>query len=81
ANFEFNLNDILAKLCYGRILSPSSKIATYEFSKTLIQPPDFNSHQVYRALDVLSKYSDQIQSQLYHNSLALSKRKQTSANC
>ena len=75
SRFTFDLSDILAKLCYGRILHPASKIATYEFSKTLLEGPNFNEHQVYRALDVLSEHFDDIQAELYQNSLALGKRK------
>lgn len=74
AKFKFNLNDILAKLCYGRILCPSSKIKTYDFSKTLLEQPEFKQHQIYRALDVLAEHSDDIQAGLYKNSFALGKR-------
>lgn len=74
ARFDFNLNDILAKLCYGRILSPSSKMKTYDFSKTLLEQPEFEQHQIYRALDILAEHSDDIQAGLYKNSLALGKR-------
>lgn len=33
SKFTFNLSDILAKLCYGRILHPSSKQKTFRFSQ------------------------------------------------
>ena len=74
SNFEYNLCDILQKLCYGRILEPSSKSGTYEYAKTLLEQPDFEPHHIYRALSVLSKYSDMIQSELYKKSLKLGKR-------
>lgn len=74
SRFEFDLNAILSRLCYGRVLHPASKSATYTFSKTLLEPPGFDEHQIYRALDVLAQHSDQIQSQLYKNSRALGKR-------
>jgi transposase len=75
SSFDFNLCDILQKLCYGRILYPSSKVSTYEFSKTLLEQPDFEQHHIYRALDVLSQNFDFIQSELYQNSLKLGNRK------
>lgn len=73
--FDFNLSDILQKLCYGRVLHPASKVSTYEFSKTLLEQPDFDQHQIYRALDVLAQNFDFIQSALYQNSLRLGERK------
>lgn len=61
--FEYDLNDILSRLVYGRILSPSSKMSTMEYSKTLLEKPHFELHQIYRALEILAKESDFIQSQ------------------
>jgi transposase len=72
--FEYNLDSILSRLVYGRILLPSSKLSTYEFSSELLEPPDFELHQVYRALEVIAKETDFIQASLYRNSLAFSKR-------
>ena len=62
------------RLIYGRILFPSSKLSTYELSSELLEPPDFELHQIYRALEVIAKETDFIQSSLYQNSLLLSKR-------
>lgn len=75
ADFSFNLSDILQKLCYGRILDPRSKVGTFEFSKKLLQQPDFEVHQMYRALDVFADNFDDIQAKLYQNTLKLGKRK------
>lgn len=72
--FTFNLDSILSRLVYGRIIFPSSKLATYELSSRFIEQPDFDIQHVYRALDVISKETDFIQSELYKNSLKLSKR-------
>lgn len=72
--FTFHLDSILSRLIYGRILFPSSKINTFELSKTLLEPPNFELQHVYRALEVIAKESDFIQAQLYKNSLAVSKR-------
>lgn len=72
--FEYNLDSILSRLLYGRILFPSSKLSTYELSSKLIEPPDFELHQIYRALEVIAKEADFIQSSLYQNSLSISRR-------
>jgi transposase len=72
--FEYNLDSILSRLLYGRILFPSSKLSTYELSSELLEASDFELHQVYRALEVIAKETDFIQSSLYKNSLMLSKR-------
>jgi transposase len=72
--FTYNLDSILSRLIYGRILFPSSKLNTYQLSKTLLEQPDFELQHIYRALEVISKESDFIQSELYKNSLAISKR-------
>lgn len=72
--FEYSLDSILSRLLYGRILFPSSKLSTYELSSELLEPPGFELHQIYRALEVIAKETDFIQSSLYQNSLSFSKR-------
>ena len=72
--FDFDLDSILSRLIYGRVIFPSSKLATYELSKRFIQQPNFDLHQIYRALEVLAKETDFIQYSLYENSLKVSKR-------
>jgi transposase len=74
SGFEYALNDILQKLCYGRILEPTSKAGTYSFSKTLLEQPTFDQHHVYRSLNVLSENFDYIQSELFKNSLKVMQR-------
>lgn len=74
-SFEYNLNSILSRLLYGRILFPSSKLSTFQQSQKLLEQPDFELHDVYRALSVIAQESDFIQSELYKNSLKISKRK------
>jgi transposase len=72
--FDFDINSILSRLIYGRVIFPSSKLATYELSKKFIEQPTFDLHQIYRALEVIAKETDFIQSSLYENSLKVSKR-------
>ena len=72
--FDYDLNSILSRLVYSRIIYPSSKLATFELSKKYIEQPNFELHDIYRALEVIAKETDFIQSELYKNSLKLSKR-------
>lgn len=73
-SFSYDLNAILSRLVYGRILFPSSKLSCFEQSSKFIEQPSFDSHQIYRALSVLSEESDYIQAQLYKNSAKVLKR-------
>jgi len=72
--FKYDLNDILSKLIYSRIIYPSSKLKTLELSKKFIEQPNFEYQHILRSLEVIAKESDFIQSQLYKNSLKYSKR-------
>lgn len=72
--FKFDLQDILAKLVYGRILFPDSKLSTWAQSQLFIERPKFELEDIYRSLSVLARESDLIQSQLYRNSLKLAPR-------
>lgn len=74
-SFEYNLDAILSRLIYGRIIFPSSKLSTSDLSKRFLEQPDFDFHQVYRALSVIAEESDFIQKELYLNSLKYSNRK------
>jgi transposase len=66
--FTYNLDSILSRLIYGRIIFPSSKLATCELSRNFIEQPDFELQHIYRALEILSQEMDYIQSELYNNS-------------
>lgn len=72
--FEYDLDNILSRLVYGRIIFPASKMATNDLSKKFIEQPNFELQHIYRALEVISKETDLIQSELYKNSLNVSKR-------
>lgn len=72
--FKYDLNDILSKLIYSRIIYPSSKLKTLELSKNFIEQPNFDYQHILRSLEVIAKESDFIQSELYKNSLNYSKR-------
>lgn len=72
--FEYDLNSILSRLLYGRILFPGSKLSTMEASRLLLETPGFDLHHIYRALEVIAKENDLIQSELYKNSLKTGSR-------
>ena len=73
--FEYDLNDILSRLVYTRILYPSSKKSSLEESKRFIEQPSFELHDIYRSLSVLAEESDYIQSRLFKNSSDIQKRR------
>ena len=74
-NFDFDLNSVLSRLVYGRIIFPASKLATLELSKKLIEPPRFEIQHIYRGLEVLAKETDYIQAELYKRSASIINRK------
>ncbi len=74
-NFKYDLNEILSRLVYGRILYPASKLSTYRQSQDLLETPSFEYHQVVRALSVLAKEFYPIQAELYKNSNEVIARK------
>ena len=70
----FDLNSIMSRLIYSRIIFPSSKLATYELSKHFVEQPNFELQHIYRALEIITKENNFIQSELYKNSLNISDR-------
>ncbi len=72
---EYDLNEILSMLLYTRILYPGSKLSSLEDAGRFIERPGCDIHQVYRALSLLSKESDNIQASVYKNSLKLGARR------
>ncbi len=72
--FSYDLNSILSRLIYARVIYPASKLSTYHLSSKFMEQPLFELHQIYRALEVIAKEADTIQASLYSNSLTVSKR-------
>ena len=73
-SFKYDLNNILSRLLYGRIIFPLSKLAAYNLSKKFIEQPNFELQHIYRALEVIAKENEFIQAELYKNSLKKIKR-------
>lgn len=73
--FQYDMNAILSRLIYGRILFPGSKLSTCRLAKDLLEPPGFEYHQMGRALSVIAAEFDSIQSELYKYSSQVVPRK------
>lgn len=74
-SFEYDLNDVLSRLIFTRILFPSSKLSSNKQAAKLLEPPSFELHDIYRALSVLAQENDFLQAQLYKNSHKLFQRR------
>lgn len=67
--FTYDLNMILSRLVYMRVLQPTSKKGTFESANDLLEPHAVAAQHIYRALDVLAAESDFIEEAVYKNSL------------
>lgn len=72
--FKYDINAVLSDLIYARILEPASKRSSYKTASEFLEKPSCQLHDIYRALDVLGKEADFIQSEVYKNSRLLGKR-------
>ena len=66
---KYDLNKILQDLIYTRIIEPCSKLSSFEVAKKFIEQPNYELHDIYRALEVISEETDFIESEVYKNSL------------
>lgn len=67
-DFEYDINSVLSDLIFSRIIYPSSKLSSFEHSFSFLEKPNYQLHDVYRALSVLAYENDYIQAELYKNS-------------
>ena len=71
---KYDLNSVLSNLIYTRIIEPTSKLSSLEVAKKLIEQPNYELQNIYRALEIISKETDYIESEVYKNSLKVIKR-------
>ena len=71
---EYDLNAILKDLIYARVLQPCSKLSTYKACQSFIEKPNYELHDIYRALSLLAENLYDIQSDVYKNSNFINKR-------
>ena len=72
--FEFDLNEVFSNLIFSRIIYPSSKLKTYNLCKNFIETPKFNLEHLYRGLTYLNNHLDDIQKDIYNNSMSIVNR-------
>lgn len=71
---RFDLNGILSRLLYTRLLYPGSKLSSLEDSRKFFEQPGEDIHHVYRALSLLATEFNEVQAEVYRRSLRLGKR-------
>lgn len=72
--FEYDINAILSDLIYARVLEPASKRSSFKTASEFLEKPTYKLHDIYRALDVLGRECDFIQTEAYKNSCFVGKR-------
>ena len=72
--YTFDLNEILSRLIYSRIIYPGSKKSTWETAGRFLEESSFEIQHIYRALEILARENDYIQSKIYENSKAIINR-------
>lgn len=66
--YTYDFSAILTDQIFSRILASSSKLSSYSYCQTLLEPPKYELQNLYRALSVIAEESDFIQEELYSNS-------------
>ncbi len=66
--YTYDFGAILTDQIFSRFLAPSSKLSSYSYCRTLLEPPKYELQNIYRALSVMAEESDFIQEELYCNS-------------
>ncbi len=66
--YTYDFGAILTDQIFSRFLAPSSKLSSYSYCRTLLEPPKYELQNIYRALSVMAEEADFIQEELYCNS-------------
>lgn len=75
SKFKFSLLNALTLMCLERLQEPCSKLQNYKHQPEYINLPNIELHQIYRSLDQLAKYQEQIQKEIFFTSRDLFNRK------
>ena len=67
-NIDYKLNDIFSLLIFSRILYPGSKKETYENKNIYFDKFDFSENDMYRSLNYLKSYKEELELLLWNNS-------------
>ena len=62
------INAILSDLIYASVLESASKRSSSQITSKFLEKPNYELHDIYRALDILGNECDFIQSEVYKNS-------------
>lgn len=71
---KYDLNSVLSNLIYTRIIEPSSKLSAFETAKSFLEQPNYELQNIYRALEIISKETENIEATVYKNSLKVVNR-------
>lgn len=64
---KYNLNSVFRALVFSRVIAPDSKKGTFEALGKLFDKCDFSLDDVYRSLDIFSKYQSDLQLYMHEN--------------
>lgn len=65
--FEYDLDSILSKSVFTRLMAPTSTLSVFDFSETYFEKPNFSLQEFYRGLEIIKSCSEFIQNELYEN--------------
>lgn len=68
---EFDLNHILSRIIYTRILFPHGTTGAINLSKSLIDSASFELHQMYRSLEIINAHTSDFLSRVFLHSSSI----------
>jgi len=68
---EFNFPKAVFSIVIDRLLSPCSKLKTYETQKKYVDLEEVSLQHLYRSLDILSEYKDKLEEELFNKNRSL----------
>lgn len=73
---KYDLDEILRTLVFSRVLSPCSKIKTFDFARHMVYPPGFSENDMFRSLSLMADHINDIQAGMYKKSKEFMERKE-----